>query len=75
MHQILDNFQYVLSTVNLCHFGQCIMIVFTPVQQGGAVQRLTEALREKEAAASELSLLIQELQVLRHNLTALRGRT
>lgn len=69
MHQILD------TIVNLCNSGQRIMIVFTPVQQGGAVQRLTEALREKEAAANELSLLIQELQVLRHNLTALRGRT
>ncbi|TNM86487.1 uncharacterized protein [Takifugu rubripes] len=51
------------------------LIFYFLVQQGGAVQRLTEALREKEAAASELSLLIQELQVLRHNLTALRGRT
>lgn len=50
-------------------------MIFTLVQQGGAVHRLTEALREKEAAAAELSLLIQELQVLRHNLTALRGRT
>lgn len=45
------------------------------VQQGGAVQRLTEALKQKEAAATELSLLIQELQALRHNLTALRGGT
>lgn len=50
------------------------MTVFTPVQQGGAVQRLTEALKEKEVAATELSLLIQELQALRRNLTALRGQ-
>lgn len=48
------------------------MTALTPVQQGGAVERLTEALKEKEAAATELSLLIQELQALRHNLTALR---
>lgn len=77
MHQILDNFQYAQILNKYCksNFGQRILIIFTPVQQGGAVQRLTEALREKEAAASELSLLIQELQVLRHNLTALRGRT
>lgn len=46
-----------------------------PVQQGGAVRMLTEAVREKEAAATELSLLIQELQALRHNLTAMRGGT
>lgn len=50
------------------------MALFTPVQQGGAVHRLTEALKEREAAATELSLLIQELQALRHNLTALRGQ-
>ncbi|KAF3860192.1 hypothetical protein F7725_000447 [Dissostichus mawsoni] len=36
---------------------------------------LTEAVREKEAAATELSLLIQQLQALRHNLTALGGGT
>lgn len=51
-----------------------LMAVFTPVQQGGAVHRLTEALKEREAAATELSLLIEELQALRHNLTALRGQ-
>ncbi|XP_044065918.1 uncharacterized protein si:dkey-20d21.12 isoform X2 [Siniperca chuatsi] len=45
------------------------------VQQGGAVRMLTEAVREKDAAATELSLLIQELQALRHNLTAMRGGT
>lgn len=48
--------------------------VSPPVQQGSVVQRLTEALKENEVAATELSLLIQELQALRHNLTALRGR-
>lgn len=47
--------------------------VSPPVQQSSVVQRLTEALKEKEVAATELSLLIQELQALRHNLTALRG--
>lgn len=46
-----------------------------PVQQGSAIRMLTEAVREKEAAATELSLLIQELQMLRHNLTAARGGT
>lgn len=68
----------------LLHYGQtqvfqcfvffCLFVSLT-VQQGGAVQRLTEALKQKEAAATELSLLIQELQALRHNLTALRGGT
>lgn len=52
-----------------------LLIFYFLVQQGGAVQRLTEALKQKEAAATELSLLIQELQALRHNLTALRGGT
>ncbi|CAF93362.1 unnamed protein product [Tetraodon nigroviridis] len=50
------------------------LIFYFLVQQGGAVQRLTEALKEKEAAATELSLLIQELQALRRNLTASRGQ-
>lgn len=58
---------------------KCISVLFLfvslTVQQGGAVQQLTEALKQKEAAATELSLLIQELQALRHNLTALRGAT
>lgn len=53
----------------------CLHSVSPPVQQGGAVQRLTEVLKEKEVAATELSLLIQELQALRHNLTAMRGAT
>ncbi|KAF1390725.1 hypothetical protein PFLUV_G00060980 [Perca fluviatilis] len=52
-----------------------LLIFYFLVQQGGAVRMLTEALREKEAAATELSLLIQELQALRHNLTAMRGGT
>ncbi|XP_034445665.1 uncharacterized protein si:dkey-20d21.12 [Hippoglossus hippoglossus] len=51
------------------------LIFYFLVQQGGAIQMLTEAVKEKEAAASELSLLIQELQALRHNLTARRGET
>lgn len=50
-----------------------LLIFYFLVQQGGAIQMLTEAVREKEAAATELSLLIQELQALRHNLTAMRG--
>ncbi|XP_034732825.1 uncharacterized protein si:dkey-20d21.12 [Etheostoma cragini] len=52
-----------------------LLIFYFLVQQGGAVQMLTEAVREKEAAATELSLLIQELQALRRNLTAMRGGT
>ncbi|KAK5863287.1 hypothetical protein PBY51_000328 [Eleginops maclovinus] len=52
-----------------------LLIFYFLVQQGGAIQMLTEAVREKEAAATELSLLIQQLQALRHNLTALRGGT
>nr|XP_046253643.1 uncharacterized protein si:dkey-20d21.12 [Scatophagus argus]XP_046253644.1 uncharacterized protein si:dkey-20d21.12 [Scatophagus argus]XP_046253645.1 uncharacterized protein si:dkey-20d21.12 [Scatophagus argus]XP_046253646.1 uncharacterized protein si:dkey-20d21.12 [Scatophagus argus] len=52
-----------------------LLIFYFLVQQGGTVRMLTEALREKEAAATELSLLIQELQALRHNLTAMRGGT
>lgn len=47
------------------------LIFYFLVQQGGAIQMLTEAVREKEAAATELTLLIQELQALRHNLTAM----
>ncbi|XP_051280472.1 uncharacterized protein si:dkey-20d21.12 [Dicentrarchus labrax] len=52
-----------------------LLIFYFLVQQGGAVRMLTEALKEKEAAATELSLLIQELQALRRNLTATRGGT
>ncbi|XP_055366384.1 uncharacterized protein si:dkey-20d21.12 isoform X2 [Betta splendens] len=52
-----------------------LLIFFFLVQQGGAIKTLTEAVREKEAAAKELSLLIQELQVLRHNLTATKRGT
>ncbi|KAM9830342.1 uncharacterized protein si:dkey-20d21.12 [Syngnathus typhle] len=51
------------------------LIFYFLVQQGNAVQRLTEALKEKEAAATQLSVLIQQLQVLTLNLTATRGRT
>ncbi|KAM7412285.1 hypothetical protein PAMA_021980 [Pampus argenteus] len=52
-----------------------LLIFYFLVQQGGALRMLTEAVREKEAAATELSLLIQELQALRRNLTATRGAT
>ncbi|XP_050927044.1 uncharacterized protein si:dkey-20d21.12 isoform X1 [Lates calcarifer] len=52
-----------------------LLIFYFLVQQGGAIRMLTEAVREKETAATELSLLIQELQALRHNLTAMRGGT
>ncbi|XP_040903914.1 uncharacterized protein si:dkey-20d21.12 [Toxotes jaculatrix] len=52
-----------------------LLIFYFLVQQGGAIQMLTEAVKEKEAAATELSLLIQELQALRRNLTALRRGT
>ncbi|XP_068997559.1 uncharacterized protein [Embiotoca jacksoni] len=50
-----------------------LLIFYFLVQQGGAIRMLTEAAREKESAASELSLLIQELQALRQNLTVIRG--
>ncbi|KAM3618069.1 uncharacterized protein V6R79_014803 [Siganus canaliculatus] len=50
-----------------------LLIFYFLVQQGGAVRMLTEAMREKEVAAKELSLLIQELQTLRQNLTLMRG--
>ncbi|KAM9506674.1 uncharacterized protein ACWYII_048380 isoform 2-T3 [Salvelinus alpinus] len=43
------------------------------VQQGSALRSLTEAVRERQAAALEVSQLIQELQALRHNLTAITG--
>lgn len=68
----------------LLHYGHndkqhCLnwlfLFVSLTVQQGGAVRRLTEALQQKEAAATELSQLIQELQALRLNITALRGAT
>ncbi|XP_072304641.1 uncharacterized protein [Eucyclogobius newberryi] len=48
-----------------------LLIFYFLVQQGGAIHTLTEAVREKKVAAAELTLLIQELQTLRHNLTAL----
>ncbi|KAM9344061.1 uncharacterized protein KZ484_016445 [Pholidichthys leucotaenia] len=52
-----------------------LFIFYFLVQQGGAIQMLTEAVREKEAAATELSLLIKELHALRRNLTAIRTAT
>ncbi|XP_068589109.1 uncharacterized protein si:dkey-20d21.12 [Cebidichthys violaceus] len=52
-----------------------LLIFYFLVQQGGAVRTLTEAVKEKEASATQLSLLIQELQALRHSLTAMRGGT
>lgn len=52
-----------------------LLIFYFLVQQGGAIRMLMEAVREKEAAATELSLLIQQLQVLTHNLTSTGGRT
>lgn len=45
------------------------------VQQGGMIQMLAEAVKEKKAAATELTLLIQELQELNRNLTAMRRGT
>ncbi|KAM4737231.1 uncharacterized protein FYW61_004784 [Anableps anableps] len=52
-----------------------LLIFYFLVQQGGAIRMLTEAVREKEAAASKLTLLIQELQELRRNMTAMRRWT
>ncbi|XP_077371325.1 uncharacterized protein LOC144014878 isoform X2 [Festucalex cinctus] len=52
-----------------------VLIFYFLVQQGSALRRLTETLREKEAAAKQLSALIQQLQALTLNLTATRGRT
>ncbi|XP_056278253.1 uncharacterized protein si:dkey-20d21.12 [Pseudoliparis swirei] len=52
-----------------------LLIFYLLVQQGGAVRTLTEAVKEREVAATQLSLLIQELQALRLNLTAMRGGT
>ncbi|XP_051915536.1 uncharacterized protein si:dkey-20d21.12 [Hippocampus zosterae] len=52
-----------------------VLIFYFLVQQGGALKRLTEALREKEAAVTQLSALIQQLQALTLNMTATRGRT
>ncbi|CAL8319010.1 unnamed protein product [Merluccius merluccius] len=49
-----------------------VFSVYFLVQQGGAIRTLTEAVREKQDVAMEISRLIQELQALRHNLTALR---
>lgn len=42
-----------------------------PVQQGSTLRSLTKAVRERQAAALEISQLIQELQALRHNLSAI----
>ena len=38
------------------------------------MRTLREAVREKQDVSMEISKLIQELQALRHNLTALRDR-
>lgn len=65
----------MLSETHDRQTGSMILFLSPPVQQGGAVRMLTEAMREKDAAAAELSLLIQELQALRYNLTAIRGGT
>lgn len=46
-----------------------LLIFYFLVQQGGALRMLSEAVREKEVATSQLSKLIQELQALRRNLT------
>lgn len=48
-----------------------LLIFYFLVQQGRAIQMLTEAVREKKTAATELTLLMQELKNLRYNLTAL----
>ncbi|KAM9751010.1 uncharacterized protein ACNS7B_007967 [Menidia menidia] len=47
-----------------------LLIFYFLVQQGRALRTLTEAVGGREA---ELSLLIQELQALRRNLTAMTG--
>ncbi|XP_077438880.1 uncharacterized protein LOC144061865 [Vanacampus margaritifer] len=52
-----------------------VLIFYFLGQQGSALRRLTETLKEKEAAATQLSALIQQLQALTLNLTATRGRT
>ncbi|XP_057676083.1 uncharacterized protein si:dkey-20d21.12 [Corythoichthys intestinalis] len=52
-----------------------VLVFYFLVQQGSALQRLTEALREKEAAATRLSALIQQLQAVTLNLTVKGGRT
>ncbi|XP_035991176.1 uncharacterized protein si:dkey-20d21.12 [Fundulus heteroclitus] len=52
-----------------------LLIFYFLVQQGSAIRMLTEAMKEKEAAARELTLLIQELQELRRNMTAMRRGT
>ncbi|MED6291377.1 hypothetical protein CHARACLAT_022964 [Characodon lateralis] len=49
-----------------------LLIFYFLVQQGSAIRMLTEAVREKEASANKLMLLIQELQELRRNMTAMR---
>ncbi|CAL9702811.1 unnamed protein product [Knipowitschia caucasica] len=52
-----------------------LLIFYFLVQQGGAIRMLTEAVREKKTAVTELTLLIQELHNLKHNLTALNGNS
>ncbi|XP_056131158.1 uncharacterized protein si:dkey-20d21.12 [Lampris incognitus] len=50
-----------------------MLILCFIVQQGGALQMLTEAVREKQVVSTEISQLMQELLAIRHNLTVLRG--
>ncbi|XP_036388344.1 uncharacterized protein si:dkey-20d21.12 [Megalops cyprinoides] len=50
-----------------------LLIIYFLVQQGSALHLLSQVVRDKEAANLEISLLIQELQDLRKNLTIIRG--
>ncbi|KAJ8394836.1 hypothetical protein AAFF_G00041910 [Aldrovandia affinis] len=43
------------------------------VQQGGALRMLSQMAEDRQAASLEISQLIQELQELRRNLTAIKG--
>ncbi|XP_067096393.1 uncharacterized protein si:dkey-20d21.12 [Osmerus mordax] len=48
-----------------------ILIFYFLVEQGASLRMLTEAVRERQDVAMEISQFIQELQALRHNLTAM----
>ncbi|XP_055787946.1 uncharacterized protein si:dkey-20d21.12 [Salvelinus fontinalis] len=68
------SFRYTMGCAVTSLMLLTLLLIFCfLVQQGSALRSLTEAVRERQAATLEVSQLIQELQVLRHNLTAITG--
>nr|XP_046199397.1 uncharacterized protein si:dkey-20d21.12 [Oncorhynchus gorbuscha]XP_046199398.1 uncharacterized protein si:dkey-20d21.12 [Oncorhynchus gorbuscha] len=64
------SFRYTVIALMLL---MLLLIFYFLVQQGSTLRSLTKAVRERQAAALEISQLIQELQALCHNLSAITG--